>query len=105
MAPPKTIEEFLAQTELWVTKGGWKRIDEMSPLHRRRCAAQLLRHASEYSLESLIDEPTDDYVQQFVSRVTSPGRFIRDTPLFKRLVEGGAHPDNKVWLDDERNVS
>jgi hypothetical protein len=106
MSPPETVEEFLDQTEFWVSKDGWKPIDEMSPLYRRRCAAHLLRHALSYGVESLIDEgpSADNYVQEFVGRLAAPGKFIRSTPLFKRLVEGGAHPDSHEWLEDERRA-
>lgn len=103
MEPPETVEEFLNQTELWVTKDGWKPISEMSALYRRRCAAQLLRYSREYGIESLMDEDGEvDYVQEFVGRLAASGKFIRSTPLFKRLVEGGAHPDDHTWLEDER---
>lgn len=102
MSVPESVSEFLNQQELWVNKTGWLPISEMDFEFRRRAAALLLRRARSFmiwELEELEIREGQNEVQEFMGRVAAPANFMRRTPLYQRLIEGGANPENRAYWD------
>lgn len=103
MEQPEYMIDFIHQDQVWATKDGFIKIDDMTELHRRRAAQQLIRRARHLGMLCLYDGDNEgkNEVIETMYRLCAPTTWIRTTKLFKRLVEGNCDPDIKgVWLND-----
>lgn len=102
MEEPQTVSDFLNQTEFWINRDGFIAIDEMTQLHRRRAAQTLLRRGRLIGVWQLDEDlPTEsNQVREFFSRLGAPASFVKNTPLYQRLIMDGADPDT-AWLDSD----
>lgn len=85
-----SLDELLNQTELWVDRNGLAvQIDTMTSDYRRNCAGFLLKYARDLAMITLHHQ---DSVLDVLELVSNPHAWMKDQPLYKRLVADGADP-------------
>lgn len=103
------LGEFLNQTEWWATKDGLKNIDEMTSTHRRRAAMILLRKSQMLAVFDLIQEMLElpDYtptIPEIFSRVGAPQDWVKDKPLYKKIIDAPDADPDTFFSDDNVKV-
>lgn len=95
---PRSLRENFEQRKYWHAVEGWLKIEDMTPTHRLNAARGLERGAEH--IEQLVafeelrvlygapDEVVDDFMQEMNIRQRNPGKWIRETKLYKALVKG-----------------
>lgn len=91
-------DEFLNQDEVWYNRNGARPIKNMSVPHRRNAANFLLRSSKQLALVTLAWQDDEPKAREVWTRIGAPQEWIRQTPLFQRLIQGGADPD-QYWAE------
>lgn len=94
-------DEYLNQTEVWFHRDGPLKIKDMPVPHRRSAAKYLLMTCKQLALVSLMYLDEEPPAQEVWARIGAPQKWVRSTPLYRRLIQGGADPD-QIWGEEKR---
>lgn len=91
-----SLHEFLDQEDYWLGRDGWIDINDMDVVHRRNAAVFLLRKSTSLATVTLAFEYTEyDHItaRDVWARIGAPNAWVKASPLYKRLIQDGADPD------------